>query len=83
MFVSRNVMQPPHPAAAVTQGRWLLWGWVQERRRPGGSYTYSGCLTLPRLLSAGPGGRLRQVCSLSFTHVHISFAVGFPGGLSV
>ena len=32
------------------RGRNLLWGWLQERRRVG-SYDYSGCLSLPRVLS--------------------------------
>lgn len=31
------------------RGRHLLWGWLQERRRVG-SYDYSGCLSLPRVL---------------------------------
>lgn len=26
-----------------------MWGWLQERRKPG-SYDYSGCMTVPRLL---------------------------------
>eukprot|EP00887_Chlorella_sp_A99_P000132 scaffold16.g132.t1 len=41
--------------------RLLLWGWQEERRRPGSVATYSGCLTLPRVLtwhSPGPEGRL-------------------------
>lgn len=31
------------------QGRHVLWGWLQERRKAG-SYDYSGCMTVPRLL---------------------------------
>lgn len=31
------------------QGRHLFWGWLQERRRMG-TYDYSGCLSLPRML---------------------------------
>jgi sucrose-6-phosphate hydrolase SacC (GH32 family) len=31
------------------QGRHVLWGWLQERRAAG-SYDYSGCMTVPRLL---------------------------------
>lgn len=31
------------------QGRVLLWGWLQERRKVG-SYNYAGCLTVPRVL---------------------------------
>lgn len=31
------------------QGRVLLWGWLQERRKVG-VYNYSGCLTIPRVL---------------------------------
>lgn len=31
------------------QGRHVLWGWLQERRKAG-SYNYSGCMTVPRLL---------------------------------
>ncbi|KFM23987.1 Beta-fructofuranosidase, insoluble isoenzyme CWINV6 [Auxenochlorella protothecoides] len=41
------------------EGRWLLWGWLQEKRRVG-SYDYAGCLTLPRELHATPDGRLVQ-----------------------
>jgi hypothetical protein len=32
-----------------SQGRHVLWGWLQERRAAG-SYDYSGCMTVPRLL---------------------------------
>ena len=45
----------------LLQGRWLLWGWLQERRRAA-SYSYSGCLTLPRVLHCTDDGRLIQVC---------------------
>lgn len=31
------------------KGRFLLWGWLQERRKVG-SYDYAGCLTVPRVL---------------------------------
>lgn len=31
------------------KGRHLFWGWLQERRRVG-TYDYSGCLSLPRLI---------------------------------
>ncbi|KDD71258.1 hypothetical protein H632_c5440p0, partial [Helicosporidium sp. ATCC 50920] len=41
------------------RGRWLLWGWLQERRGVG-SYDYAGCLTVPRVLSCTPWGELRQ-----------------------
>ncbi len=27
----------------------MLWGWLQERRKAG-SYDYSGCMTVPRLM---------------------------------
>jgi len=27
----------------------VLWGWLQERRKAG-SYDYSGCMTVPRLM---------------------------------
>lgn len=40
------------------QGRSLLWGWLQERRKVG-SYEYSGCLSLPRVLSL-KGNKLMQ-----------------------
>lgn len=40
------------------QGRTLLWGWLQERRKVG-SYEYSGCLSLPRVLSL-KGSKLMQ-----------------------
>jgi hypothetical protein len=41
------------------QGRWLMWGWLQERRKVG-SYSYAGCLTLPRVLHCTEDGRLVQ-----------------------
>lgn len=41
------------------RGRWLLWGWLQERRKMG-TYNYAGCLSLPRILSCTPDGRLIQ-----------------------
>jgi len=41
------------------RGRWLLWGWLQERRKVG-SYAYAGCLTLPRILTVTSEGRLIQ-----------------------
>ncbi len=34
---------------ACVQGRHLMWGWLQERRKAG-SYDYSGCMTCSRLL---------------------------------
>lgn len=40
-------------------GRWLLWGWLQERRKVG-SYAYAGCLTAPRILHVTDEGRLIQ-----------------------
>lgn len=47
-----NVCQDGH-------GRWLLWGWLQERRKVG-SYAYAGCLTVPRVLHVTDEGRLIQ-----------------------
>lgn len=41
------------------QGRWILWGWLQERRKMG-TYSYAGCLSLPRVLHATDEGRLVQ-----------------------
>jgi len=41
------------------RGRWLLWGWLQERRKVG-SYLYAGCLSLPRVLHVTDEGRLIQ-----------------------
>lgn len=40
-------------------GRWLLWGWLQERRKMG-TYSYAGCLSLPRVLHVTDDGRLVQ-----------------------
>ena len=40
-------------------GRWILWGWLQERRKVG-SYAYAGCLTVPRILHVTDEGRLIQ-----------------------
>lgn len=53
--------RPAWRYASPPQDRWLLWGWVQERRKAG-SYAYAGCLTVPRVLVPGPGGRVCQVC---------------------
>ena len=36
--------------ACGPQGRLLLWGWVQEARKVAGTFTYAGCLCLPREL---------------------------------
>ena len=33
----------------LLQGRYIMWGWLQERRKVG-SYDYAGCLSLPRVL---------------------------------
>lgn len=41
------------------KGRWLLWGWLQERRKVG-SYSYAGCLSLPRVLTVTDEGTLIQ-----------------------
>ena len=41
------------------QGRHILWGWLQERRKVG-SYDYAGCLSLPRVMYIS-GNRLHQV----------------------
>lgn len=40
-------------------GRWLLWGWLQERRKMG-TYNYAGCLSTPRVLHVTDEGRLIQ-----------------------
>eukprot|EP00803_Ostreobium_quekettii_P007954 evm.model.scf_929.2 EVM.evm.TU.scf_929.2 scf_929:6204-10003(+) len=40
------------------EGRNLLWGWLQERRKVG-SYDYAGCLSVPRVLSI-KGNKLMQ-----------------------
>jgi hypothetical protein len=50
-------------ALLCAQGRWLMWGWLQERRKMG-SYNYAGCLTLPRVLHCTEDGRLVQVGGL-------------------
>ncbi len=39
-------------------GRRLLWGWIKDF--PGGR-SWNGCFTLPRVLSIGPDGLLRQL----------------------
>lgn len=41
----------------LPQGRLLLWAWLQERRAPGAAATYSGCLSVPRVLSLSADGR--------------------------
>lgn len=41
------------------RGRWLLWAWLQERRKMG-TYAYAGCLTMPRILHVTDEGRLVQ-----------------------
>lgn len=40
-------------------GRWILWGWLQERRKMG-TYNYAGCLSTPRILHVTDEGRLIQ-----------------------
>ncbi len=42
----------------ISQGRHILWGWLQERRKVG-SYDYAGCLSVPRLVHLR-GDRLIQ-----------------------
>lgn len=42
----------------LTQGRLLMWGWLQERRKVG-SYDYAGCLSVPRIMYLR-GDRLHQ-----------------------
>lgn len=42
----------------VMQGRHILWGWLQERRKVG-SYDYAGCMSVPRILYL-KGNRLIQ-----------------------
>jgi hypothetical protein len=46
-------------AAKDSSGRWILWGWLQERRRVG-TYHYAGCLSCPRELRRAADGRLLQ-----------------------
>ena len=41
------------------QGRHILWGWLQERRKVG-TYNYAGCLGVPRMLRL-QGERFIQV----------------------
>lgn len=41
------------------QGRHIMWGWLQERRKVG-SYDYAGCLSLPRVMYIS-GNHLHQV----------------------
>lgn len=55
-----EALPAPLPRPPALQGRWLLWGWLQERRKMG-SYNYAGCLTLPRVLLCTEDGRLVQV----------------------
>ena len=55
------------PAAA--QGRHILWGWLQERRKVG-TYNYAGCLGVPRVLRL-LGDRLIQVCLPPCLHVPV------------
>ena len=43
-------------SCADGQGRRLLWGWVRGFKGQG----WNGCLTVPRILTLGPGGALRQ-----------------------
>ena len=46
------------PTTSCMQGRHVLWGWLQERRKVG-SYDYAGCLSVPRLIHLR-GDRLIQ-----------------------
>lgn len=46
-------------ATALPDGRWLLFGWVPEDPpAEGSSRTWAGSLTLPRIVSIGPDGRI-------------------------
>ncbi|GMH35060.1 hypothetical protein BSKO_02928 [Bryopsis sp. KO-2023] len=45
-----------------SEGRTLLWGWLQERRKIG-TYTYSGCLSVPRVLSSRGGSLFQEPCA--------------------
>ncbi len=44
------------------QGRWLMWGWIRETRSIDASVTagWSGVMSLPRVVTLGSDGRLRQ-----------------------
>lgn len=58
---------------AVVQGRHVLWGWLQERRKVG-SYDYAGCLSLPRIMYIS-GNRLIQVTCIPFHLFHVSMQI--------
>ncbi|GMH32623.1 hypothetical protein BSKO_00457 [Bryopsis sp. KO-2023] len=41
-------------------GRALMWGWIQERNRKSDKANYSGCMTVPRVLSIKKGHLLQE-----------------------
>jgi len=45
-----------------TQGRWLMWGWLQEGRSQAAQVAagWSGVMSLPRVVTLRPDGRLGQ-----------------------
>lgn len=57
-LLPRTTSQDTHTLHCTLQGRYLLWGWLQERRKVG-SYDYAGCLGVPRILRLR-GDRLIQ-----------------------
>ena len=63
---------------SCTQGRHIMWGWLQERRKVG-SYDYAGCLSLPRVMYIS-GNHLHQVLQprppSSLLPTHFLAAVG-------
>ncbi len=42
-------------ACSRSQGRVLLWAWMQEARKVAGTFDYAGCLSCPRELWLDPG----------------------------
>ena len=43
------LLRDPKANSCGVQGRHIMWGWLQERRKVG-TYEYAGCLTVPRVL---------------------------------
>jgi len=55
-----NTVYAPNVTTGA-DGEQLLWGWIQETRPIGStSHKYAGCMSLPRVLTRSPAGRLLQ-----------------------
>jgi beta-fructofuranosidase len=61
-----------------SKGRRILWGWVQETRKPEECRAagWAGCMALPRVLSLGPDHRLRMEVVPEFASLRLAEPAG-------